>query len=68
MRVDLELICIGAALLLQGCQTPSVSMTDFWHAQCARLGYEANSRKMTVCVSEMRDEAEADMFSAVANY
>ncbi len=68
MRVGLGFVSIAAALMLPGCQTQSVSMTDFWRSQCAQLGYEAGTRKMAVCVSEMRDEAEADMLSAVAVY
>jgi hypothetical protein len=68
MRVGLGTGGLLMAVVLQGCQAQSVSMTDFWRAQCAQLGYETGSRKMTVCVSEMRGEAEADMFSAVAVY
>lgn len=68
MRVGLVIGGLLAALVLQGCQIQTVSMTDFWRAQCAHLGHETGSRKMAVCVSEMRDEAEADMLSAVVAY
>lgn len=68
MRVGLVIGGLLAALALHGCQAQSVSMTDFVRAQCAHLGLEAGSRKMAVCVSQMRGETEADRFSAVAIY
>ena len=68
MRVSLAICGVAFALTLNGCHTQSVNMTDFWRAQCAELGMEPGSKNMTACVSHMRDEARADMLSAVANY
>ena len=71
MLAGSRMVALGgaiAAFLLQGCQVQSVDSTEHWHAQCTHLGFETGTDEMAACVSRLRSENEAAMFSVVAVY